>query len=100
MAHRYIYRSDLWVVSLESTYILEYGNKKTFRISFFYREFSRFKIREHSTVLFTFSVILAKIWLSFANIIENMLKFLMIECYCFHWWYKNVNELFAWSFFG
>ena len=33
--------------------------------------------------LFTFSVIFAKIWHNFANIIQNKLKFLTAEC-CFY----------------
>ena len=44
LADRYVHRRELWVVSLESTYIQKHRNKKHFRISFFYSELLRFEI--------------------------------------------------------
>ena len=54
LADRYIHRRELWVVSLKSPSIRLF--------------------------LFTFSVIFAKIWHNFANIIQNKLKFLTVIC--------------------
>ena len=43
-ADRYIHRRELRLVSLESSFSVEYGIKKIFLIFVFYRELSRFKL--------------------------------------------------------
>ena len=50
--------------------------------------------------LFTFSVIFAKIWNNFANIIWNTFKFLTVEFYCYCIKQKNVAEPFDLNIFG
>ena len=44
LVDRYIHRRELRLVSLESLSSVEYGIKKIFLISVFYREISRFKL--------------------------------------------------------
>ena len=79
LADRYIHRRELWVVSLKSPASVEYGIKKIFQFSFFTGSYWGLKFCEHLTVLFTFSVVFAKIWHNFANIVQNKLKFLTAE---------------------
>ena len=80
LADRYVHRRELWAVSLKSPSSIKYGIEKIFSIFVFYRELSRFKIFVNIRLfLFTISVIFAKIWHNFANMIQYKLKYSTVE---------------------
>ena len=60
---------ELWVVSINRTFIQKYEIEKSFSSFVYYKELSRFNFCINPTVFFIFSVIFDKIWQNFANII-------------------------------
>ena len=73
------------MVSLESTYILEFGIKiKFFRFWYFSGSYRGLKFCEYSTVFVHIFRNFSKICLNYAEIVKNLLKFLMIDSFVFN----------------